>query len=103
MIPHMRDVANDNPNAEVLMRVLAFSTGAHWHVETPKPIEDFVWQDLSAGGRRDLGAALILLSEALTTEKLTARGLPPVLVLLRIPVIVSSDSGRNVSTDSGAS
>jgi uncharacterized protein YegL len=82
MIPHMRDVANENPNAEVLMRMLAFSTGAHWHVETPKPIEDFVWQDLSAGGRRDLGAALILLSEALTTEKLTARGLPPVLVLL---------------------
>jgi uncharacterized protein YegL len=81
IIPHLRDVAEENPNADVLMRVLSFSTGAHWEVKTPQPIETFSWADLRAGGRRDMGAALSLVAEVLKTQ-MPLRGLPPVLVLI---------------------
>lgn len=81
MIPHLRDVAAENPNADVLIRVLTFSSGAHWEVKTPQPIETFSWTNLSAGGRRDMGAALTLVAKALKT-RMPLRGLPPVLVLI---------------------
>lgn len=29
-LPHMRQVADENPNAEVLVRALKFSSGAQW-------------------------------------------------------------------------
>jgi uncharacterized protein YegL len=47
-LPEMKQVAHENPNANVQMRVLTFSHGAQWHVELPTTIEDFYWQDLVA-------------------------------------------------------
>jgi uncharacterized protein YegL len=81
-IPHLVDVADANPHAQVLVRVLAFSTGARWHVEEPTPIERFAWEDLSADGYTDLGAALSLLSEQLRTPPMEERALPPAIVLV---------------------
>ena len=49
-IPDMQQVADENPNALVLVRALKFSSGAQWHVSQPTPIADFKWQDLSADG-----------------------------------------------------
>lgn len=81
-IPHMRDVARENPNAEILIRVLTFSSGAQWHVAHPQPIEDFKWTDLTADGVTDLGRALSLLADQLKIPPMTDRALPPVLVLI---------------------
>lgn len=79
-IPHMQREAEENPNAQVLVRALAFSSGAYWHIATPTPVEDFKWADLTTSGITDLGRALTMVGDEL--KKLPERGLPPVLVLI---------------------
>jgi uncharacterized protein YegL len=81
-IPEMVDAAEDNPNAQLLVRTLKFSTGAVWVTNDPVPIEDFVWNDLDAVGVTDLGKAFELLAAQLEVSQLGERALPPVLVLL---------------------
>lgn len=78
----MQDVAGENPNAQVLVRVIRFSDGARWHLAQPTDVHDFRWDDLDADGVTDMGAALKLVADALRTENMPDRGLPPVLVLL---------------------
>lgn len=81
-IPDMRDAAENNPNAQLLVRTLKFSTGAEWVTPNPVDIEDFAWDDLTAGGLTDLGKAFEMLSAQLTIPPMSERALPPVLVLL---------------------
>ena len=81
-IPDMQDAAHDNPNAQLLVRTLKFSTGASWVTSSPVNIDDFTWQDLDAGGVTDLGKAFEMLAAQLTIPPMTDRALPPVLVLL---------------------
>jgi uncharacterized protein YegL len=81
-IPHMQKVADDNPNAQVLVRAVAFGSGAQWHISQPTPVSDFVWEDLSASGETDLGRALLAVADQLKIPPMTDRALPPVLVLL---------------------
>jgi uncharacterized protein YegL len=47
-LPEMKQVAYENPNAKVQMRVLTFSHGAQWETESPTSLEDFYWKDLVA-------------------------------------------------------
>jgi uncharacterized protein YegL len=82
MLPHLVDIAAQNPHAEVLVRSIAFSTGAWWHVEEPCPVADLRWQDLGTGGYTDLGAALDLLSSQLRAPYLPERALPPAILLV---------------------
>ena len=81
-IPHMRQVAGENPNAEVLVRAIAFSDGARWHAAQPIPVEDFDWEDLQAGGVTDMGQAMKMVADELDPDRMPARALPPVLVLI---------------------
>lgn len=82
-LPHMRRVAEENPHAQVLVRVITFSTGAAWHVQEPTPIDRFTWtQPVRAEGVTDAGAALTLLSKAMAKKEMPDRALPPVLVLV---------------------
>lgn len=81
-IPHMQEVADENPNAQVLVRALRFSTGAQWHITQPTPIADFKWENLNADGVTDLGQALNMVAEQLRIPPMTDRALPPVLVLI---------------------
>lgn len=81
-IPHMREVARGNPNASVLVRAIAFSSGAQWHVSQATPVDAFEWKDLSAHGMTAMGQALQLAGEALKTPPMPERALPPVLVLV---------------------
>lgn len=81
-IPHMQAVADENPNAEVLVRALKFSNGAQWHISQPTPVADFKWVDLTANGVTDMGKALAMLAEQLAMPPMTERALPPVLVLI---------------------
>jgi uncharacterized protein YegL len=64
-IPDMQKVADENPNAEVLVRAIRFSNGAQWQI---------------AEGVTDMGKALSMVAEQL--KLLPERGLPPVLVLI---------------------
>lgn len=81
-IPHMKKVADDNPNAQVLVRAVKFSDGAQWHISQPTPVADFAWNDLPADGETDLGKALSLVAEQLKMPPMSERALPPVLVLI---------------------
>lgn len=81
-IPHMQQVAAENPNAQVLVRALAFSNGARWHVSQPSPVADFRWIDLKAEGVTDMGKALTMLADQLSPDNMPGRALPPVLVLI---------------------
>jgi uncharacterized protein YegL len=81
-LPHMVRVADDNPNAELLVRALRFSSGAFWHVAAPTPVGQFIWTDLRADGLTDLGKALKMVAEQLRMPPMTDRALPPVLVLV---------------------
>ncbi len=80
--PHMREVAKGNPNAQVFVRAVKFSVGAQWHISQATNVEQFVWNDLVAGGSTDMGRALVLAAEVLKTPPMPERALPPVLVLL---------------------
>lgn len=81
-IKPMQDVADDNPNADVLVRVIKFSDGAQWHLSQPTDIHNFAWTDLDAGGSTDMGHALNLLADSLKIANMPTRGLPPVIVLI---------------------
>jgi uncharacterized protein YegL len=81
-LPNMREVAQDNPNAQVLLRVIAFATGARWMVPAPVPVDEFTWTDLRPGGVTDLGQALSMVARVLTVPPMSTRSLQPVLVLL---------------------
>jgi uncharacterized protein YegL len=81
-IPEMVSAAENNPNAQLLIQTLKFSTGASWVTTGPSAVEDFAWNDLDAGGVTDLGKAFELLAAQLTIPPMTDRALPPVLVLL---------------------
>lgn len=82
MLPHLVDVASQNPHAEVLVRAIAFSTGAWWHIEEPTPVGKLRWQDLGTGGYTDLGAALDLLAAELRAPRMPQRALPPAILLV---------------------
>lgn len=81
-LPHMREVARENENAEVLVRAIKFSNGAQWHVTEPTPVEEFKWIDLKAGGVTDMGKAMHMVAEQLKMPPMPERALPPVLVLV---------------------
>jgi uncharacterized protein YegL len=80
-IPHMQEFAEDNPNANVLVRAIKFSRGAQWYIEEPTPIVDFKWMDLSVEASfKDMGRALVMVTDALT--QIPQLALAPFLVLL---------------------
>jgi len=81
-IPEMRRVAGNNPNAQVYMRAIKFSTGANWHIAQPTRLEQFQWIDLTAGGVTAMGKAFQMVAEQLKVPPMDPRGLPPVLVLI---------------------
>lgn len=80
-IPELKSVAEENPEVQVMVRVLRFDTVARWHIEEPCPVEELEWEDLSAGGETAMGAALSMVAQALDPENLRGRQLPPVIVL----------------------
>jgi uncharacterized protein YegL len=81
-LPHLVDVANQNPHAELLVRSIAFSTGARWHIEQPTPVDKLEWQNLDTGGYTDMGAALNLLAPQLGPPAMEERALVPAILLI---------------------
>lgn len=79
-MPFLQKVADDNPNANVLVSVIAFSNDARWMTPEPIPIRNFQWNDLEADGSTAMGKACHIAADMLDT--LAPRGLPPVLVLI---------------------
>jgi uncharacterized protein YegL len=81
-IPAMKSVADENPNAEVLIRCITFGDEVKWHIGTAIHVADFEWQDVQAGGMTPMGKAMTLLADQLKIPPMSDRALPPVLVLI---------------------
>lgn len=81
-LPHLSDVDQSNPHARLLVRAVRFSTGASWHLGEPTPVDRLQWEDVSAGGYTDLGAALELILPQLRTPPMEPNALPPAIVLV---------------------
>jgi len=82
-IPEMRQVAANNPFAELFVRTVRFGAGAQWIHPEPVRVESFEWEDLVANdGHTQMGVGLSLVADALATERMGERGYPPVIVLV---------------------
>ena len=82
LIPQLRSAARENPHAEMLIRVLTFSSGARWHIDVPTSIEQLQWTDLTAAGATDVGAGLRMVAKQLSIPPMSLQALPPVIVLM---------------------
>ena len=80
-LPEVRAAAADNPEMQVEMGAIAFSTGAKWLTNGFTPIEQFMWPGVTAGGAGDMGEAFKLVTEFLR-DKMPRRAIPPASVLL---------------------
>jgi uncharacterized protein YegL len=81
-LPLLRDAAETNVTADVLVRVAVFSDAARWLVAEPTPVADFRMPPVTAGGLTDLGAALTLVAGGLESPPMPERALAPVLTLV---------------------
>jgi uncharacterized protein YegL len=81
-IPHMQKVARENPHAQLLVRAVAFSGGARWHIPIPTPVDQLTWTDLEADGMTDMGKAFSMVAEQLKMPQMEDHAFPPVLVLI---------------------
>lgn len=65
VIPDIKDISDNNADANIKLAVMSFSSGTNW--ETPEPVEldSYHWSDLSAGGVTDMGEAFKELSSKL--------------------------------------
>src|ERR1700676_2637205 len=82
-IPAMREVAAENPEAQVMVRSLKFSNGARWITREGTPLKQFSWidvdvhsEDATVGEQTHLGAAFRPLAEELRALPTTGRNLP---------------------------
>lgn len=81
-IPGMRSAAEENPNAQLLIRTLRFETGAQWITTAPVPVDEFEWEPLELGGLTSMGMAFDMLADQLEMPPMSEKALPPVVVLL---------------------
>lgn len=83
----LKKQAKNNADAEVKVAVLAFSSGCQWlNPAGPESLEeDFIWEELQAGGLTDMGAALKELDSKLSRESylnsITGNYMPVIIVM----------------------
>jgi uncharacterized protein YegL len=69
VIPAIKEISDENADAQIKIAVLEFSSGARWITSNgPMELEQFHWNDLESAGVTDLGAACKALNEKLSTK-----------------------------------
>ena len=66
VLPMLEDISSSNPDAEIKVAALEFSSGCNWLYSEPKLASEFVWQDVQASGLTSLGAACEELNSKLS-------------------------------------
>lgn len=66
VLPIIGEISDENPDAEIRVAALEFSTGVDWKYDKPMEAKDFIWQDVQAAGLTSLGAACTELSKKLS-------------------------------------
>lgn len=65
-VDSLKDEAKKNADANVKVAVLEFNSNVRWISNQPESVEDFIWQDLEAGGLTQVGDALAELNSKLS-------------------------------------
>jgi uncharacterized protein YegL len=69
VIPAIKEVSDENADAQIKVAALEFSSGARWITSSgPVEVDQFRWNYIDAGGVTDLGAACKSLNEKLSTK-----------------------------------
>ena len=55
VLPMIGEISDTNPDAEIKIAALEFSSGCTWLYDEPKLAQDFRWQNVVAGGLTSLG------------------------------------------------
>ena len=66
VLPMLNDISETNPDAEIKVAALEFSSGVNWLYDEPKLAKDFIWQDVLAGGLTSFGGACAELAAKLS-------------------------------------
>ncbi len=97
VLPIINDISSSNPDAEIRVAALEFSSGTKWLYDEPKLASDFKWQDVEASGLTSLGEACVELNNKLSRNgfmKTASGSYAPAIILL-------SDGGPTDDYDSG--
>ena len=79
----MREASEDNPQAKIFVRAVAFDDTARWIVSERTPLDQFSWTPLRVDkGLTAMGHALSLVARELQTPPFPEYYWPPVLVLV---------------------
>ena len=65
VLPMIGEISDENPDAEINVAALEFSTGTRWLYDEPKEAKDFIWQKVEADGLTSLGEACEELNKSL--------------------------------------
>jgi uncharacterized protein YegL len=65
VMPIIGEISENNPDAEIKIAVLDFSSDVKWLYDEPKSANNFQWRDVDADGLTSLGEACINLEEKL--------------------------------------
>lgn len=57
VLPMIGEISDENPDAEINVAALEFSTGTRWLYDEPKGAKDFIWQKVEADGLTSLSEA----------------------------------------------
>jgi len=69
VLPAIKEVSDENADAQIKIAALEFSSGARWITETgPVEAEQFRWNYLDAAGVTDFGEACKALNDKLSTK-----------------------------------
>lgn len=99
VLPMLNEISETNPDAEIKVAALEFSSGANWLYSEPKLASEFVWQDVTAGGLTSLGEACSELNAKLSRTgfmQAASGSFAPAIILL-------SDGGPTDDYKSGIS
>lgn len=98
IIPIIREISGNNPDADIKVSSLAFSNGCHWLNLEPVAASCMQWHDVTADGMTELGGACMELNSKLSHKhgflKSASGSYAPVVILL-------SDGGPTDDFDGG--
>ena len=70
VMPYVDDISSKNPDAQIKIASLEFSSGCEWMYPQPMEPENYNWRDLEAGGLTDFGDACNELNSKLSKKNL---------------------------------
>ena len=75
VLPMIGEISDENPDAEINVAALEFSTGTRWLYDEPKDAKEFIWQQVEADGLTSLGEACEELNKKLSRSGFMSSGI----------------------------